>query len=226
MTRIKAITDWIDHCDLVIDIGSDHAYTAIELLTTKKAKFVVNVDNNVKPLEQGIANLEHHHLLASTLNILNDGLLNIQNKLSIQIFDYAVISGIGAQNIISILKNNQLQIKEFVLQPNNGESILRAWLLNNGYSIIKEQVIIENNICYVIFKVYTQRNFHYYSASSIALGHKKLIINNASYYQFLEKKLVYLQKIQDNHHINKFQKEINFILKRIKWCRQKTFIHI
>ena len=88
MIRINYIADLIKPCKRVIDIGSDHAYLAINLLSNQKAEMVCNVEVNQQPLDAGIKNLTKHHLLDKTQNILNDGIKNINSKLDDIHFDY------------------------------------------------------------------------------------------------------------------------------------------
>ncbi len=87
MIRINYIADLIKPCKRVIDIGSDHAYLAINLLSNQKAEMVCNVEVNQQPLDVGIKNLTKHHLLDKTQNILNDGIKNINSKLDDKSFN-------------------------------------------------------------------------------------------------------------------------------------------
>lgn len=218
MKRINTLVRLIDPCDNVIDVGSDHAYLAVNLLKNNIAKFVVNVDINKKPLEQGIINLTKSNLLDKTLNIQNDGLKNLEyNDLVNKEYEYLVVSGLGSHIIIDILMHNKLLINNFILQTNKNEFILREWLYKNKFKIIKETFIEENKIHYPIFVVVKSNRKHLISYENKLLGNRANIENIKSYSEYL----IYKKNYIENENINariKQTKNLKLINKRILWC--------
>jgi len=153
MNRINYLCSLIQNCETVIDVGSDHAYLAINLLKNEQVKKVINIEINEGPLKQGIKNLQRFNLLKYTENILNNGLNNFNFKFVDQKFDYCVISGLGSTTIMTILGNNQLEIDKFVLQTNSDDYKLRKYLINNNYFIEKDEIIFDNDKFYHCFLV-------------------------------------------------------------------------
>jgi tRNA (adenine22-N1)-methyltransferase len=150
--RIKAITKLIKKNSIVVDIGSDHAILAISLLNKHIAKHVYNIEINTAPLQNTINNLTHAGLLQNTTNILADGLQTKEIKHSI---DYCVISGMGGQNIIDILKraNKKIKISNYILVPNNNAPLLRKYLKSAKQHIAYETVIYQNKYFYNLMMI-------------------------------------------------------------------------
>lgn len=150
--RINEIAKLIKRNSVVIDVGSDHAQLAISLLKDKKAKFVYNIEINEKPLENTINNLKEAKVIEQTKNILNDGLKGLDLKVFIH---YCVISGMGGNNIIKILKSKpeKLCIDQFILLPNNNEQALRKFLKENNYYVMFEKIVHENQFYYQLIQV-------------------------------------------------------------------------
>lgn len=219
MKRINAITSLIDPCENVIDVGSDHAYLAINLLKNDIAKFILNVDINKKPLQQGILNLTKANLLDKTMNIQNDGLKDLEKNDSIKKeYEYLVISGLGSHIIINILSHNNLLINNFILQTNKNEFILREWLYKNKFKIIKEIYIEENKIYYPIFHAIKINRKQFISYKNKLLGNPASIENMKSYADYLAHRENYIE----NENINaklKQAKNLKLIKQRIIWCK-------
>jgi len=77
MNRIAAIANRIkkEKC-IVADIGSDHAFLALEILKNKKVNKIYNIEINQKPLNMSINNTRKYATTNKVINVLNDGLKN------------------------------------------------------------------------------------------------------------------------------------------------------
>jgi len=127
MNRIKAINSLIEKSQCVYDVGSDHALLAISLLKDKKVVQVVNIEVASGPLKMGLANLAKNHLTTKTLNVENNGLKNISQKVFAQP-NYVCIAGMGGKNIIEILTNKDHKVNKqaiYVLEANTEIDLLR-----------------------------------------------------------------------------------------------------
>nr|MDE5617639.1 class I SAM-dependent methyltransferase [Ureaplasma sp.] len=148
--RLNKICQLINNANYVVDIGSDHAFLSIALIEQSRAKFVTNIEINKSPLNNGYKNVCAKKLQKQINFFLNDGLLNLDLKKEI---DYLCISGMGADNIIQILKNNKNNIvKNYILQANTDISKLKYFLLNNGFIISNEIIVLENKRYYEIIQ--------------------------------------------------------------------------
>ena len=213
MKRINYIADLIkSNSNYVMDVGSDHAYLAIELLKQNKVKFVYNVEINELPLQQGIKNLEKYNLLDKTDNILNNGLLGLESKYKDLEFDYLVIAGMGSNNIIKILENNKLCFRTYILQTNRNEYLLRKWLLKNKYSIKQEHIIYERGIYYVLLEVVKKKNKNLYTQKELKFGKLSKVVNKELYYDYIKYKRDFLI----NQKLKNKEKELKLLNKLVK----------
>ncbi|MGL4950535.1 MAG: class I SAM-dependent methyltransferase [Mycoplasma sp.] len=220
MKRINKITDIINKCKNVIDIGSDHAYLSIKLLKDKRCEFVVNVEVNKGPHDQGVKNLIKHSLLKKTKNIINNGLDGLEKQLDIT-FDYAIVAGLGSNVIIDIVSKNKLDIKNFILQTNKNPYLLRKWLYSNKYKIISEYYILENKIYYPIFLVSKAKFNKYQSYEKLLLGDVKKINDFDIYIDSLKDQSKYIKSIVNKNIKTKMNKELLCIDKRISKYESK-----
>lgn len=152
MNRIKQISNLIDKCQCVYDVGSDHALLAINLLRDRKAKQVVNIEKNWQPHNAGKANLAKNHLTTKTINVLNDGLIDITKKVFVNP-DYIVIAGMGGNNIVDILQHKDARLSKnitYLLEANCDSDVLRKYLTKNKWEILYEDTCLDRTKFYQI----------------------------------------------------------------------------
>lgn len=149
-SRLNEICQLVNNVDYVVDIGSDHAFLSIELIEQSRAKFVTNIEINQAPLNNGYKNVCGKKLEKQINFFLNNGLLNLNLNKKI---DCLCISGMGSDNIIQIILNNKNnEVNKYILQANTDVSKLRYFLLNNGFTITKEIIVLENKHYYEIIE--------------------------------------------------------------------------
>ncbi len=226
--KITHIANLITPCDVVMDIGCDHCYLAIELLSSHKAQTIINIDVRKDPLAIGMKNLKKHQLLEHTINLVNDGLKDLtlahpQFK-NINKIDYCVIAGMGANNIIDILKNNSLPIDNFILHPTKNEYQLRSFLIKNGYEIMQEHYVYERNIFYPLFVVNKTNKKIQYHEEELYFGKINNIDNPSIYLQMLVARKKFLETNYDGKWTlvnKKLYEEYQLLLKRMKYYEDK-----
>ena len=150
--RLQEIANLIKPCQIVVDVGTDHAYLPIDLIQTKKAQICFGLDNKQQPLNSAITNVCKNNLCSSI------GLFLYKNNpkffhaiLNDQPIDYLVIAGLGGPTIIDILKpffEQKIKINYLILQPTKAEPKIRAFLKQNHWLINGEKVIFDNGIYY------------------------------------------------------------------------------
>lgn len=208
--RLKAIYNLIpNNTKHVVDIGSDHAYLCIELLKNKNVNFVSNIEINIQPLQNGLNNVKNHHLDNKAAFYLNDGLKDLQ----LDHIDYVCISGMGADNIISIIENNNYNtINYFVLQPNADVNKLKSFLLKNNFTFIEEQIIKDNNRFYEILLVQkSNKKENSYCDEDIHIGPILKTKDDLITKEYFLNKYTHLKKIPFSLTIELTQKEITTI---------------
>ncbi len=149
--RLKTIAALVPNGARACDIGCDHGYLAIYLRLNNIAKSVIAADLNPAPLERARKNIQK--LGGDNIKLrLCDGLSGInENEV-----DTVIIAGMGGNIISGIIdrcgwsKNNGLT---FILQPTTSSEVLREFLCKNGFEIMTETVVYENNKLYSVMAV-------------------------------------------------------------------------
>ncbi|MBR6045542.1 MAG: SAM-dependent methyltransferase [Ruminococcus sp.] len=141
----------------VCDVGTDHGYLAIELVSSGKCQSAAACDINEQPLASARENIEKSGLSDRIETFLSDGLDAVPDA---GITD-VVIAGMGGELITDILSRAGW-IKErrvnLVLQPMTKWDHLRGWLMKEGFEVTKELACAEGRFVYsVIQAVYTGR---------------------------------------------------------------------
>ncbi|GHU50641.1 hypothetical protein FACS189459_4890 [Bacilli bacterium] len=143
--RLLTITDHITSNDnIIVDVGSDHAYISIYCLLYKGTSYAYNIENKQKPFERTVDNINKYNLNNKCLNIFADGLKTDLIKKPI---DYCIISGMGDKNITNIIKNrnNNIKINEYIIVSNDNPITLRGYLKETNMRVSFEDVIIESH---------------------------------------------------------------------------------
>lgn len=174
--KLKAIASFINTQDTVVDIGCDHAYLAIYLKENKLCKNVYASDINENALNIAKHNIKEHNLDIET--ILSDGFKSIHNPN----IDTAVISGMGTNSILDIIRYAPKNINKYILCSHNNLDILRKKLYEHKLYIESEIAIYEHKKYYVIMLV--TKNYQKENRLSLKYGRS----NDKEYLSYLLKK--------------------------------------
>lgn len=185
--RLASIASNIDKEDKVVDIGCDHGYLSIYLKAVNGNKVVIATDINENALNVAKKNINKNSILIETR--LGNGLDVIKHNE----VDTIIISGMGGNTILNILKKNKLKyIKKIVIQSNTDIPLIRKYINKLGYTIKNEQLIIDKNIYYIIITF--TKGKHKYSKKELYFGPILLKENNDL---FNEKKAIELNKVEE-----------------------------
>lgn len=152
--RLLACCNFIAPGDRVADIGCDHGYLGIYLLTKGIAKSVIAADINEGPLQCAQRNSEKFGVGDKMSFCLSDGVKSIPKD-----FDILVCAGMGADTMISILsaapwlKSSQYKL---ILQCQSRTPILRQFLHENGWHIYQEQIVRDGKFLYTVMEILWQ----------------------------------------------------------------------
>lgn len=148
--RLLDVADFIPGGAKLLDVGSDHAYLPIYLLQEGLINSAVASEVAQGPCRSALANVAAAGLNQQIEVRLADGL---------DAFDPAdgvttiAICGMGGRLIADILTAGQEKLTDLdrlVLQPNNREDDVRAWLSDHDFHIIAEKVMAEKEKFYEI----------------------------------------------------------------------------
>ena len=145
--RLRTALNYIKKGERVADIGTDHAYLPIHLLRERIASRVLAADINRGPLESAKNNLRDAGLLHAADLLETDGLCGVEKWSP----DRILIFGMGGELILRILSDAPwIRTPEIglVLQPMTRASVLRKWLLEEGFCITGETLCTEDGRLY------------------------------------------------------------------------------
>lgn len=144
--RLKDILRHLDFSETIIDIGCDHCQLGIYLIQNNKFNHFYASDNKLGALNNAINNINKYRLNNKITLLLGDGLEAINDKS----INTLIISGMGTNNILKILKNDKIkQINKIIIQSNNKHYLLRKELAKIGFKDIKETVVVDHNLYYI-----------------------------------------------------------------------------
>ena len=135
----------------VADIGCDHGYLGIYLLSTGRASSVIAADVNEGPLQSAMRNALKFGVGQNMRFYLSDGAKNIPRD-----FDALVCAGMGGDTIIHILSDAPwLRGPQYrlVLQCQSKTPMLRRFLSDNGWAIAAESILQDGKFLYTIMDV-------------------------------------------------------------------------
>lgn len=155
--RLYACCAFVAPGDRVADIGCDHGYLGIYLLTNGIASSVIAADVNESPLRSAVINAEKFGVRERMSFYLSDGVQRIPRE-----FDTLVCAGMGADTMISILSAAPwLKSKQYrlVLQCQSKTPMLRQYLSENGWRITEETVLRDGRFLYTVMEVVWQPDY-------------------------------------------------------------------
>ena len=150
-SRLLACAGFVAPGDRVADVGCDHGYLGIYLLTNGIASSVIASDVNEQPLQSARNNAQKFGVADKISFHLSDGVQNIPHN-----FDTLVCAGMGADTMIHILdnaswlKNAQYRL---ILQCQSKTQDLRRYLSENGWRITEESVLWDGRFLYTIMEI-------------------------------------------------------------------------
>ena len=156
--RLMACCNFITPGDRVADIGCDHGYLSIYLLTKGIAASVIASDINEGPLQSAKVNAQKFGVRDKIAFYLSDGVKSIPRD-----FDTLVCAGMGADTMISILEAAPwLQDTQYrlILQCQSKRPMLRRYLADHGWHITRETLVKEGKFFYPIMEVVFQPGHH------------------------------------------------------------------
>lgn len=190
--RLATVASFVPEGAALLDVGSDHAYLPIAL--ANKGLLTHAVAGEV--VEGPYQSAKEHVAMAGLIDViavrLANGLAAMEES---DCLTTITICGMGGRLITTILeagKEKLSKIKRLILQPNNREDELRIWLSTNGFAIVAESIVLEND--------------KYYEIIVAEPGSQILSDNEQRFGPFLMAEL-------SEHFVGKWQRE------REKWCQ-------
>lgn len=136
-----------------VDVGTDHGYLAVYLISEGICDTVIACDVNEKPLNAARKTVKKSGYEEKIEVVLSDGLDNVKSDGVTDI----IMAGMGGELIVKLLekcswikdKGNSINL---VLQSMSKSHILRKWLFDNNFSVEKELACEDGGFVYSVMQ--------------------------------------------------------------------------
>ena len=196
--RLETIKNLVNNSKITVDVGTDHGYVPISLITEKRALKVIACDINKGPLNNARANIQKAGLLEKIELRLGGGLVPCETGEA----DTVIIAGMGGILIKDILEESYIKAQsaeKLILQPMNSQDILREYLINNNFSIKNEHLAIEGEKIYNIIEVVPKKETKdYLKESFLNFGNPQNFEKNEQFKIYTEKNIKRIERVLTN----------------------------
>lgn len=183
--RLMKIASYVNYCEAIADIGTDHGYIPIYLVKNNKCNSAIASDINKGPIEKASTNIRFEGLSEKVKCLLGGGL----KPLKVGEVNGVIIAGMGGNLIRDIILEDIEKVKLYdflILQPAQNPEVLRKFLYNNNFEILNEDLILDDGKFYELFKVKYNENAKKinvkdeisYEISSILLESNNSLVND------------------------------------------------
>lgn len=148
--RLQEVATFVPVGSRLLDVGSDHAYLPLALMQQGRLEFAIAGEVVHGPYQSALTNVDEAGFSDQIAVRLADGLAAFDSSDQISVI---TICGMGGRLIADILDKGRAKLKNvqrLILQPNNREDELRHWLTQQGFSLIAEKILVENDKIYEI----------------------------------------------------------------------------
>ncbi len=220
--RLSLIASFAEPCDMLADIGSDHAYLPVYLLTQGIVKHAVITDINEGPLNNGKKTAAAYGVTDRCEFLRGDGLSPLRGKKT----DIITICGMGGELMRRMIQNDIDIVKSvscLILQPQSDIVPLLSFLLKEGFSVADEAMVRQKHLFYHCYKVCRDGKSIYESFDRLSLEFSENLIKkqDSVMKEFLAYKLKIekdiLQRLRGNNSLGK----IDETLLRIKGIEER-----
>lgn len=193
--RLNAIAGHLRPSAVTADVGCDHGYLSLFVLTSNIANKVVCIDISPKCLQKTKDLLTRTNKVDGAEFLVSDGLKDVTQHV-----DQVIIAGMGGRNICDILENapKHLLSAYFVLQPMNNITYVRRTLNQLGMCITHDEIVFDKNKYYHI--ICAQRGKQVLTLNQIRCGAVVEDYRSADYQRWLQLKIAKVSNILE--HIN------------------------
>lgn len=222
--RLQAVADMITRGSRVADIGTDHGYIPIYMTLYELSPYAYAMDVNKGPLQRAENNIKLYGLEDKVETRLSDGM----SALKAGEADTVVIAGMGGLLTIRLLQNAAdllTDIKELVLSPHSDVKLVREYILDNGFDIVQENMVIDEGKFYPILRIAHAAGIRP-DETGLMFGQKLLDSHDQTLYRYLikeqDKNISILNKLKSNSHggnvrIQEIQHELECIKKGLEY---------
>lgn len=219
--RLALVASFVHEGGSLADIGTDHGYIPIALVSRGTVSGAIAMDVRQGPLERAKAHIREHRLEDRIETRLSDGAAMLQPGEA----DTVVIAGMGGELVIHIMEGGRHlweQVNQWVLSPQSELDKVRQFLRDHGFVIIREDMVEEEGKYYTVMDVargtmneMTQAECRY---GAWLIQHKNPVLR-----EFLRKERVQLLHIKDQldaQNTDSARKRMAELLQELEWNKE------
>lgn len=150
--RLELVASFVPEGSNLADIGTDHGYIPIALVSRGVAGSAIAMDVRSGPLERAEENIRRYGLGGMIITRLSDGVQQLERGEA----DTVVIAGMGGELVIHILEHGRHlwdSVSRWVLSPQSELDKVRCYLAKQGFAIAKEAMVCEDGKYYTVMEV-------------------------------------------------------------------------
>ncbi len=190
LKRLQAVADMIIEQQKLADIGADHALLSLYLLENQLVPGVIIGELGDGPYQRSLQAVQSSPMQDLISVRQGDG-LEVLDRGEVQT---VVLAGMGGDTICGILGRDDEKARSFgryVFQPMSKAGVLRRYLSTQGWPIIREQLIWENNKYFLVIASEPGDTPYQMSELELELGQEMLRADSEMKRKFLH---IYLEK--------------------------------
>ena len=168
----------------IADVGCDHGKLVEYLLANNIVDSAIVSDISMPSLQKAIDLLSGKGY--NFKYICCDGLIGYSQEN----IDECVISGMGGEEIVKIIKNSPIEINSFVLSPQHNNIMVKEFMLSLGYTINFDIIINDKSKFYNIFRCEKSDDKVGFSRFNLHFGKDNFINANNDCDAFVEKEIL------------------------------------
>ena len=153
--RLLTVASFVTEGNVLADVGTDHGYIPIYLLQKEQIPRAIAMDINEGPLQRAKEHIRQFQLENYIETRLSDGVAALKPGEVNSI----LIAGMGGGLVMHILEEGCevcRQANELILQPQSELERVRNYLWMNGYVILAEEMVLEDEKFYPMMRVQYQ----------------------------------------------------------------------
>ena len=188
MNRLEVLLSLIPKCNVLADVGCDHGYLSKYALDKNLCNKVIISDISAKSLEKAITLLKPYG--DKVKSYVCNGLTAYENQA-----DFAVIAGMGGEEICLILKGVKTLPNGLLLAPQKNNDKVRRLLIELGYKITRDFTFLDGKFHDVIK---AEKGIDSYTEKEFIFGRDNLKERSSDFIKKLEKEEKLLSKVIEN----------------------------
>lgn len=171
--RMQAVAQMVPAGHIAADVGCDHGFVSIYLVKNGICPHVYAADVRPGPLDRAKEHIAASGLSSCITPVLSDGLKEVRvgempeenmadsgMKHKAPGADVMIAAGMGGKLTIRILSDVPHKTKQLtwvVLEPQSEVWLVRRWLSENGFMIVEEAMVLEDEKYYPVIKALNRK---------------------------------------------------------------------